>query len=133
MQRENSPMTVRLASWGKRASKYGNQRIKAAGVSFDSKSEARRWQELQLLQRAGEIRDLSLHPRFSLDVDGHHICYYVGDYAYEARDPKSPKNWIKVCEDRKAGRVTQTDVFKLKRKLMWAIYRIDILITGEES
>jgi hypothetical protein len=123
-------MAVRLASWGKRASKYGNKRVKAAGVSFDSKSEARRWQELLLLQRAGEIRDLALHPRYSLDVNGHHIAFYVADFGYECRHENK---WRKVVEDLKAGRVTQTDVFKLKRKLMWAIHKIDILVTGKET
>lgn len=130
-------MTVRLASWGgKRASKYGNKRVKtAAGVSFDSQSEAKRWAELLLLQRAGEIRNLTLHPRYSLDVNGVHIAFYVADFAYEARN-EDPKVWpqlTKVVEDVKAGRITQTDVFKLKRKLMLALFGINVLITGQQT
>jgi hypothetical protein len=126
-------MITRLPRWGKRANKFNAQRVRAAGVSFDSRSEARRWQDLLLLQSAGEIRNLSLHPRFSLDVGGVHICFYTADYSYEARDPKSPKKWNKIVEDRKAGSVTQTDVFKLKRKLMLACHGIAVLITGKSS
>lgn len=128
---------VRLPSWGKRLNKYGNHRIKtAAGVSFDSQSEARRWAELQLLQRAGEIRDLKLHPRFSLDVNGVHICDYIADYGYQCpveAAAGTKLSWVSVTEDRKAGTVTQTDVFRLKRKLMKALHNIDILITGEKT
>ena len=119
---------VRLSE---RRSKYGNKRIKtAAGVSFDSLSEQRRWHELQLLERAGEIRDLTLPPRFPIEVNGYHIADYVADYGYECRDRLG---WVKIVEDRKAGSVTQTDVFRLKRKLLKALYGIDILITGESN
>ena len=127
---------VRLPSWGKRQSKFNNRRIKtAAGVSFDSQSEARRWDELLLLQRAGEIRKLELHPRFHLDVNGVRICDYIADFSYEAKneDPKVWPQWTRYVEDRKAGTVTQTDVFRLKRKLMLAIHGIAILITGKAT
>ena len=124
---------VRLSE---RRNKYGNKRVKtAAGVSFDSKSEQRRWHELQLLERAGEIRDLTLHPRFRLEVNGHHIADYVADYSYQCqmRNPQGESFWLTITEDRKAGAITQTPVFQIKHKLLKAIYGIDILITGESS
>ena len=127
---------VRLPSWGKRTNKYNAKRVKGAGVSFDSQSEAQRWGELLLLQRAGEIRDLKLHPRFSLDVNGIHICDYIADYSYQCpveAAAGTKLSWISVTEDRKAGAITQTDVFRLKRKLMKALHNIDILITGEKT
>lgn len=127
-------MTVRLPAWGRRQSKYGNRRVKAAGVSFDSVSEQKRWHELQFLERAGEIRNLVLHPRFSLDVNGHHICDYIADFGYQAPVMGSNmQEWGNVVEDRKAGTITQTEAFRLKRKLMRAIHGIDILITGESN
>ena len=123
---------VVLKSWGKRQSKFNNRRVRtAAGVSFDSQSEARRWGELLLLQRAGEIRGLTLHPRFHLDVNGIRVADMIPDFLYECRNPESPKDWIKVCEDRKGGTVTQTREFKIKCKLMKAIHNIDILVTGK--
>ena len=36
------------------------------GQSFDSRSEYSRWQTLELLQRAGEISELTLHPKVVL-------------------------------------------------------------------
>jgi len=42
----------------KRSNKYSAQRTMLDGIKFDSKREARRWAELCLLERAGEIADL---------------------------------------------------------------------------
>ena len=38
--------------------KYGNKKTQFAGLTFDSKAEARRYGELQLLERAGLISNL---------------------------------------------------------------------------
>ena len=38
--------------------KYRNEKTVVAGLTFDSKAEARRYGELQLLERAGRISDL---------------------------------------------------------------------------
>jgi len=50
----------------KRKHKYGNRKITVGGITFDSKKEARRYQELYFQQRAGEISDLELQRRFEL-------------------------------------------------------------------
>ena len=39
-------------------SKYHAQPVEIDGVRFDSQKEARRYSELRLLERAGEIKDL---------------------------------------------------------------------------
>lgn len=46
--------------------KYHAQKVVIDGESFDSKKEARRWQELQLLLRAGKIYDLRRQVKFEL-------------------------------------------------------------------
>ncbi len=38
--------------------KYSAQRITVDGITFDSKREAKRWAELKLLERAGDILEL---------------------------------------------------------------------------
>ena len=38
--------------------KYGNKKTQFAGLTFDSKAEARRYGELQVLERAGRIFNL---------------------------------------------------------------------------
>jgi len=46
--------------------KYRNVKMQLDGYTFDSKAEARRYGELKLLQEAGEITDLVVHPVFVL-------------------------------------------------------------------
>lgn len=47
-------------------SKYNSRKIEIDGIKFDSKKEGRRYKELRLLERAGEITDLELQPKFDL-------------------------------------------------------------------
>lgn len=46
--------------------KYGAVRTEVDGHSFASKAEARRYQELRLLEKAGKIESLELQPVFVL-------------------------------------------------------------------
>jgi hypothetical protein len=46
--------------------KFGNRQVKVDGIRFDSVKEARRYNELKLLERGGEIKNLELQPRFVL-------------------------------------------------------------------
>ena len=50
----------------KKAVKYNNTKCEYRGIKFDSNAEMRRYQELELLQRAGEIQALELQPEFIL-------------------------------------------------------------------
>ncbi|MDD3747626.1 MAG: DUF1064 domain-containing protein, partial [Anaerostipes sp.] len=45
-----------------RYSKYGARKTVIDGITFDSKREAKRYQELKLLEQAGEISYLELQP-----------------------------------------------------------------------
>lgn len=101
-----------------RRSKYNAKRTEVDGIRFDSLAEARRYNELKLLQRAGEISELVVHPKFRIDVEGQHICDYEADFSYQPERSYEP-----VIEDVKGMR---TDVYKLKRKLVKAIWHIDI-------
>lgn len=49
-------------------SKYGAVKVTIDGVTFDSKAEGRRYQELKALEAAGEIWELELQPVFPLTV-----------------------------------------------------------------
>ena len=100
------------------ASKYHNRKIKG----FDSAKEWRRNQELEALQRAGEISELNrqvpfvLMPSFAIADEttksGRRTVReirYIADFTYRL------KNGTRIIEDVKG---MQTDVFKLKRKLL---------------
>lgn len=99
--------------------KYGNVRVQSDDGLFDSKAELRRWCDLKILERAGQIANLERQVRFPLSINGVHVCDYVADFVFF-------ENGERVVEDRKG---VQTDVFRLKSKLMLALYSIKVRIT----
>ncbi len=103
-----------------KSSKYHNVRTVVDGIEFASKREASRWLELQMMQKAGEIRGLERQVRLKLEVAGMLVCTYVADFAYTTAVGKL------VVEDTKGYR---TPVYKLKAKLVKAIMGIEILET----
>ncbi len=105
------------------------------GILFDSKREARRWKELNLMLRAGLISDLRRQVKYILipiqrepdrvgkrggKIQGHLLereVDYVADFVY--RD----KNGNEVVEDSKGVR---TKDFVIKRKLMLWVHGIKV-------
>lgn len=100
----------------RRRNKYGAQRTEVDGIVFDSKREAMRYATLKHAERAGMIRNLELQPKFDLTVNGVKIGSYRADFIYFEDDQR-------VVEDSKGCR---TAVYKLKKKLMLALYNIRI-------
>jgi len=99
--------------------KYHARGCRVDGLYFPSQKQARRYQELKLLVRAGAISDLQVdnsQTTFRLEVNGRLICRYRADATYR-------ENGKLVVEDAKGF---QTDVYKLKRELMRAIHGIEI-------
>lgn len=68
-----------------RAHKYNAKRTEVDGITFASKAEAKRYAELKMLERAGEILRLVLQPRFDLTTNGKKIGEYRADFAYMDR------------------------------------------------
>ena len=119
--------------------KYRNKKITVDGETFDSRREYARYRELQLLERAGEIKDLRRQVQYLL-IPAHYEeyerygkkgqrltngrrcvereCSYVADFVY--RETATGK---KVVEDTKGMR---TKDYIIKRKLM--LYRHGIKI-----
>lgn len=106
-----------MASQGPR--KYRNAPTEVDGVRFDSKSEAERYIELRAAERAGEIHRLEVHPRFALVVHDQDCGYYEADFAYFDEDEP-------VVEDVKSAATRKLPVYRLKRRLMWAIYGLTV-------
>ena len=101
-------------------SKYGNKKTEYNGFTYDSKKEANRAQELDLLERAGEISDIERQVPFVCEVNGKKICTYKADFRYKEKDGTV------VVEDVKGVR---TGVYKLKKKLVEAIHGVKIIET----
>lgn len=102
--------------------KYRN--IKYRG--FDSKREAKRYDELKLMERAGLIKNLRTQVKYELipsqrDKDGKVIeraCTYIADFVY-----LDANTFMLVVEDTKGFR---TPEYVIKRKLMLQKYGIRI-------
>ena len=146
------PLQCPAANDRKTASKYHNkptERVTAAGnvLRFDSQKEARRYDELAALERAGKIRDLRMQVDFTLqeaytDGEGRRVqaIRYKADFTYRTPTAKhwkiyadDPEGWTDklglpwelVVEDVKS-RPTKTETYAMKRKLMKERFNIDI-------
>ena len=99
-------------------SKYRNKLAVVDGITFHSKAEARRYQELLLLQRVGEISELELQPKFLLQDKFRRnnkaiaAIHYIADFKYK-------ENGKTIIEDVKGK---ETADFKLKMKLFLVKY-----------
>ena len=113
---------MKLELMGKR--KYRNKPTEVDGITFASKKEAKRYQELKLLERAGEISNLKLQPAFPLRVHGYKIGKYIADFSYMSQSKHKPEGSL-VVEDVKST-ATKTPVYSIKKKLMLAIHGINI-------
>ena len=99
--------------------KYKAIKTVVGGVKFDSKAEARRYGVLKVMERTGSIENLELQPKYDLMVDGTKCGFYKADFRYI-------ENGKLIIEDVKG---MKTPVYNLKKKLIKAIYGIEILET----
>lgn len=123
--------------------KFNTKKVVVGGLAFDSKKEARRYQELYFMERSGEITDLQCQVKFVLIPaqyetyerygkkgqrlkDGKRCiekeCAYIADFVYK-------ENGSLVVEDAKGYRNPSTAgyaYFVLKRKLMLWVHGIRI-------
>ncbi len=127
---------TRITGFGapeKRGNKYGAIKtyVESLDRAFDSKAEAKRAVELSLLERAGEIKNLTYQPQYVL-CEKPKITY-TADFKYTVKkeylDTGSYANLI-VVEDVKGVLTRETRV-----KLAWLREKhgITVKITGKEG
>ena len=99
--------------------------------TFASAREASRYDELMLLLRAGEIREMKIQPQFTLkesfvtpegDLSGKVV--YIADFSYEARAKDG--TWHFVVEDVKSERTRKNKDYRIKVKLMQEVRGITV-------
>lgn len=113
------PNTALIAEAAKKKSKFKNIRCQAAdGVKFQSKWEAERFQQLQLLEKAGQIRELRAQVSFPLMAGSEMVGAYVADAVYF--DVKLNR---KVVEDAKG---CKTPLYRWKARHFKAQYGFSI-------
>ena len=124
--------------------KYGNKKTSVGGKEFDSKKEARRYQELQLLQWSGQIQNLQTQVKYVLIPTQReasfevyksgpnkgrrkpgkvveHECSYGADFVYTAKDGETVVEDVKGYRDPSSAAYAK---FVIKRKLMLERYGI---------
>ena len=93
--------------------KYNNKKTQVDMYVFDSSLEAKRYRQLALLERAGEISNLRLQVPFLLQDSfrkngkTYSKIKYIADFVYEEKGQT-------IVEDTKG---MKTDIFKIKQKL----------------
>lgn len=105
-------------------SKFKAVKTVVNGVTFASKREAKRYQELLLAAKAKLIKDLELQPKFVLapsvrfegEARAKPALRYVADFSYL-------RDGVRVIEDSKG---VQTDAFRIKRHLMKSVHGIEV-------
>lgn len=99
--------------------KYSARRCTVDGHTFPSQREARRYRELALLARAGDILNLELQPAWVLHAPGGcKVCRYIADFRYIVASTGET-----VTEDAKG---MKTPVYRLKKKWLLAEHGIAV-------
>ena len=102
--------------------KYHTQKTVVDGITFASRLESERFQQLRLLEKAGEISHLKLQVEFQISqgwidpetgekVRSH---FYVADFMYVDKNEQ-----IVIVEDTKG---METDTFRLKWDIVKSMY-----------
>ena len=99
-----------------RKNKYNATPQIVDGHRFPSKREAKRYADLVLLQRAGQIHDLRIQVAYPLKVGDQSIGKYVADFVYW-------EGKAEIVEDCKGYR---TPIYKWKKQHFEAQYKRNI-------
>lgn len=102
-------------------------------VTLDSKLEARYYLKFSRMQAENVIRDLSVHKRVPLNVNGCRVAYYIPDFTF---DYLVEGNWEYIIIDVKGGRdkkFIDTPVSSLKRRILYALTGYPVLIATHEG
>src|SRR6476661_2411625 len=99
----------------RRGNKFGAKSTIYNGIQYHSRKEAGYAAELDLLKKAGEIKDWERQVKISLDVNGHHITNYFCDFLVTMKDGSQELHEVKGFE---------TEIYRLKLLLLEATYLV---------
>ncbi len=111
--------------------KYRNKPVVVDGVRIDSRREARRWTELQIMERAGMIRDLQpqvtyiLAPSVKIAGEGRArpAMRYTADFRYV-----DAKTGDVVVEDVKNPTTAKAADWRMRQHLMMSVHGISVRV-----
>jgi len=100
-------------------SKYKAIKTEVNGIVFDSKKEAKRWTELLLLERAGQIHNLERQHRVDVKYNGILLFWWKADFVYF-------QGGQRIYEDVKSPMTAALPVYRLKKRILKAMLNIEI-------
>ena len=109
-------------------SKYRNRKTVVDGITFDSKGEYAKWQELQLMEKAGLITNLQrqvtfvLAPSVVLDGRKRPEMRFTADFQFLDSDGQL------VVADFKNPTTANETAFKMRRHLMRSVHGIEVRV-----
>jgi hypothetical protein len=112
MERHLRRIDARMYRTKQSGNKYGSTSHEFNGRIYHSKAEAHYAQDLDLMLKAGELKEVIPQFKISLDVFGKHICNYIIDFRVIHKDDS-----IEYIECKGFA----TDTWRLKWKLTEAI------------
>ena len=103
-------------------SKYNNRKTVVDSITFDSRKEAMRFQELKILEKQGIIQNLELQKRFVIvpkinGIKGSRARHYVADFVY-MEVSRTGEILKRVIEDVKSPITRKNPVYTLKKQLV---------------
>lgn len=103
--------------------KYHAVKTTINGITFDSRKEAKRYQELKLLEHAGVIKELQLQVPFVLFEKSEYgrKIKYIADFTYWELNKSNV--WEYVVEDVKG---MKTPLYRLKKRILGELYGVKI-------
>ena len=107
--------------------KYNNRKVELNGFTFDSQKEARRYRDLQLLERTGVIQELKTQVAFVLadsvkfenEARRKPAVKYIADFTYIENDKL-------IIEDVKSAITRKDKVYRLKKHFMKSVHGLEI-------
>lgn len=99
--------------------KYGNKKTIYNGKIYDSKKEANRAFELDMLKKAKLVEDFEAQFPLSIIINGVKVCKYVADFKVKYSDRVE-------YEDVKSDYTKRLPLYRIKKKLVLAVLGIDI-------
>jgi len=109
------------AKANRKPGKYKNTKVvipQADGddIVIDSKREAKRWRDLQLMEATGEIKSLERQVTYKLVVNGVKVAAIKPDFRYQTHTGQV------IIEDVKSPATRKNPAYRVKKKLFEALY-----------
>jgi hypothetical protein len=101
--------------------KYGARAVTIDGIRFASQAEARRYQALRQMERAGEITGLEPHPSFVMVVNGQKVGRFTADSRYTLVSTGQ-----EIIEDVKSKPTREGEAYRLRKRLVEACHGITV-------